>query len=168
MAESKHSQIAAALKARFEAIVADGGGTYWYTPDRVARVQAYDRLLADKSLGTVYAIRPGQEQHAEESTGDSSTGGIMAAEAEFFVLLLQPTAAVDNNPFGQDASTRSIEQDRVIRDFLRALLLDVTLDGLVENLIQDSLIVDRDVGVEGWAVAEARFVVRYSYPARTP
>lgn len=168
MAESKHGQIAEALKSRLGAIAADGGATYWYTPDRVVRVQAYDRMLADPTVGMVYAIRAGQEQHAEESTGDATSGGVVAAEAEFFVLMVRPTQATDDNPFGADESTKAIEQDRMVRDFLRALLLDVTLGGLAHNVVLGSLIVDRDVAVEGWAVAEARFVVRYSYPARTP
>ena len=166
--ESKHSQIAEALKTRFAAIVADGGTTYWYTPAKVARVQAYDRLLADPTVGHVYAVRAGEERHSEESTGSPSTGGVMSAEAEIFVLLLRPSAAVDDNPFGVDASTKAIEQDRMVRDFLRALFLDVTLAGLVTNVVDGSLVVDRDMEIEGWAVAEARFTGRYSYPARTP
>ena len=168
MAESRHTQIAAALKARFEAVTGDSGATYWYTPAKVVRIQANDRMLADPSVGMVYAIHAGEERHREESTGDATAGGIMAAEAEFFVLLLRPTAAADDNPFGADASTKAIEQDRMVRDFLRALFLDVTLGSLASNIAAGSLIVDRDLEVEGWAAAEARFTVLYSYPARTP
>lgn len=168
MAESKHNQIADALKARLVAITGDGGTTYWYTPAVVARVQAYDRLLADPTVGMVYALRAGSEEHLEESTGDAVSGGGMAATAEWFVLMLRPTAAADDNPFGADASTKAIEQDRMIRDFLRALLLDVTLGGLAYNVVSGSLVVDRDMEVEGWAIAEARFRVAYGYRARTP
>lgn len=163
MAESIHSQIAEALKARFAALVGNSGTTYWYTPARVVRVQAYDRLIADPSVGSIYAIRAGEERHSEEGTG-----GLTAAEAEFWVLLLRPTQASDDNPFGSDESTKAIEQDRMVRDFLRALFLDVTLGGLASNVVDGSLVVDRDVEVEGWAVAEARFTVRYSYQALTP
>ena len=166
--ESKHNQIAQALIDRFAAIVTDGGTTYWYTPARVVRVQAYDRLLADPTVGLVYAIRAGDERHREESTGDATTGGRMEATAEFFVLLLRPTEAADADPFGADAGTKAIEQDRMVRDFLRALFLDVTLGGLASNIAAGSLVVDRDTDVEGWAVAEARFSAVYTYPARTP
>jgi hypothetical protein len=93
---------------------------------------------------------------------------MVAAEAEFWVLLLRPTLASDDNPFGSDESTKAVEQDRMVRDFLRALLLDVTLGGLVSNVVDGSLVIDRDVDVEGWACAEARFTVRYSYQALTP
>ena len=168
MAESKHHQIAEALKARFTAIVTDGGTTYWYTPAKVVRVQAWDRLIADPSVEQVYALRAGEERHTEESTGDAASGGGVKAEAEFFVLLLRPSLAADENPFGADASTKPTEQDRMVRDFLRALWLDVTLGGLVENVVDGSLVIDRDVDVEGWAVAEARFTVVYSYLSRTP
>lgn len=168
MAESIHNQIAEALKTRLEAIVADEGVSYWYTPKRVVRCMAYDRLLADKSVGSVYAIRAGQEQHAEKSTGSAATGGMMQAEAEFFLELLRETKAASDNPFGADESTKAIEQDRMVRDVLRALLLDVTLGGLAENIVATSLIVGRDVEIPGWAVAEVRFVVAYTYAARTP
>lgn len=161
--ESRHGQIAEALKARLAAIVEDQGLTSWYTPNRVVRVQAYDALIADPSIGMVYAIRAGEERHREETTG-----GGMAAEAEFFVLMLRPTEAADDNPFGADESRKPIEQDRMVRDFLRALFLDVTLGGLASNVADGSLIIDRDMAVEGWAVAEARFTVIYSYPAATP
>jgi len=163
VAESQHSRIAEALKARFAAIVGDNGTTYWYTPARVARVQAYDRLIADPSVGAVYAIRAGEERHTEEGTG-----GLVGAEAEFWTLLLRPTLSSDDNPFGTDESTKAIEQDRMVRDFLRALFLDVTLGGLASNVVDGSLVIDRDVDVEGWACAEARYTVRYSYQALAP
>ncbi len=163
MAESKHGQIAEALKARLAAIAGDNGTAYWYTPAKVVRVQAYDRLIADPSVGMVYAIRAGEERHAEETTG----GGVVA-EAEFFCLMLRPTEAADDQPFGADESTKATEQDRMVRDFLRALWLDVTLGGLASNVVDGSLVIDRDVDVEKWAVAEARFTVRYSYQALTP
>lgn len=163
MAESKHHQIAEALKARLAAIVGDGGTTYWYTPARAVRVQAYDRLVADPSIGQVYAVRAGEERHTE-----AGTGGLLGVEAEFWVLILRQTEAADDQPFGADESTKATEQDRMVRDFLRALWLDVTLGGLVENVVDGSLVIDRDVDVELWACAEARFTVRYTYQALTP
>lgn len=168
MAESIHTQIAEALRVRLAAIVGDNGTTYWYTPERAVRVGQYDRLIADPSLGQVYAIRPGEETHREYSTGDAISGGVVAAEAELFVLMLRPTEASDDAPFGADGVTKSLEQDRMVRDFLRALWLDVTLGGLALNVVDGSLIVDRDVDVEGWAAAEARLTVSYTYLARTP
>ena len=169
MAESRHHQILAALQARFEGIVSDQGVTYWYAPDRVVRVTVYDRLLADPSVGdVVFALRAGEERHSEESTGDGTNGGYVAAEAEVWALLLRRTASADENPYGSDGTTKADEQDRIVRDFLRALWLDVTLGGLCNNIVSGSLVVDRDVDVEGWACAEARFTVLYSYPARTP
>jgi hypothetical protein len=162
MSESLHYQIAEALKARLASIVGDNGATYWYTPDRVVRVQSYDRALADTSLGMIYAIVAGEEQHREEATQ------VIAAEAEFIVLMLRPTQAADDAPFGVDESTKAREQDRMVRDFLKALWSDVTLGGLANNVVDGSLIVDRAVDVDGWAVVEARFAVSYSYPSGAP
>ena len=174
MAESKHNQIAEAIKARLEGIVGNDGATYWYTPAAVVRVQSYDRLLIDPSVmlpedaKAIYALRAGEERHREESTGDATSGGIVAAEAEFFVLMYRLTAGSDDKPYGPDGSTKALEQNRMVRDFLRALWLDVTLGGLATNIVDGSLLVDRDTDVEKWAVAEARFTVAYTYAARTP
>lgn len=162
MAESIHYQIAEALKARLAAITGDLGATYWYTPDRVVRVQTYDRLVADPTVGMVYALRAGEERHREEATQ------VVGAEAEFFCLMLRPTEAADDAPFGADESTKAREQDRMVRDFLKALWGDVTLGGLANNVVDGSLFVDRDVDVEGWACVEARFAVSYSYPSGAP
>jgi hypothetical protein len=162
MAESIHHAIGEALKARLAALTGDNGAAYWYTPDRVVRVQAYDRLVADPTVGMVYAIRAGEERHREEATQT------VMAEAEWWVLMLRPTEAADDSPFGADESTKATEQDRMARDFLKALWTDVTLGGLALNVVDGSLYVDRDMDVEGWAVVEARLSILYSYPKATP
>lgn len=164
MAESKHWQIAEALRTTLAEIVGDAGATYWYTPDAVVICDVWDGV-ADPSVGAeVMAIRPGEESHSEE------TPGTLRATAEFFVLLLRKTTATDPSPYQSDGGLRLKEKNRVIRDFLRALWEDVTLGGLVDNVNADSLYVNRDMGVDGdqWVAAEARFTVTYSYPKETP
>jgi hypothetical protein len=162
VAESIHYAIGEALKARLVALTGDNGAAYWYTPDRVVRVQSYDRLVSDPTVGMAYAIRAVEERHREEATQT------VMAEAEWWVLMLRPTEATDDNPFGSDESTKAREQDRMARDFLKALWVDVTLGGLALNVVDGSLFVDRDMDVEGWAVVEARFSILYSYPKATP
>lgn len=170
MAESIHYQISQALVAALDAIAGDGGSTYWYTPSRVVRVSVWDRLIADASHEHILGLRAGEETHTEESTGTTATGGGMLATAEFYLLMLRREEADTGDPFDKPTTPRELVVDRMVRDCVRALLGgDVTLGGLAINIADGSLIVDRDIAVEGaWAVAEARFAVQYSYMSKTP
>ena len=169
MAESIHWLISQALLTNLAAIVSDAGATYWYTPSNAVRVNSYERIMADASRSHILALRAGEEQHAEESTGSNVTGGHVKASPEFYLLIMRREETDTGDPFDAPAVTRSRIVDRMVRDVLRALWLDVTLSGQAINIVNDSLIVDRDVDVEGpWAVAELRFTMSYSYPARTP
>lgn len=168
MAESIHWQISAALVDALEAISADNGSTFWYTPERVVRVTSYERLLADASLTHILALRAQEETHSEQSTGSSATGGVVGAVAEFTLLMLRRDETIES-PFDRASITREQIVDRMVRDVLRAIWADVTLGGLAINISAGSLVIDRDVAVEGpWAVAEMRFAVEYDYLALTP
>lgn len=167
-AESKHEQIARAIVATLSAITA--GADYHYTSDRVVRVAFFTDKPFDTSLGeSVYFLRPGDEEFFEEGTGDASTGGAMRAEAEFYLVLARQHKAATENPYQEEEPTRWQVCNRMVRDAMRALFEDVNL-GLtfVQNIITDSLVVDRARYMDGWALAELRFVVRYNFLALTP
>ena len=169
MAESIHNQIIAALVTRLEALEEDGGSTCWYTPNRVVVVNSYERLLADPTIKHIYALRPAEETHEEHHTGSSAAGGGLRAIAEFYLLMMRRDEREAMNPFEEATPTRATIVDRIVRDVLRALFLDVTLGGLAINIVQGSLVIDRDLDIEGkWAVAEARFGIDYEYLAGTP
>lgn len=170
MAESRHWLIGEAIRAALGDIVVTGaaGSVYWYKPEKSVRVSRFDGLLDDATLAQVFALRAGEETHTEESTGDPTSGGIVGAAAEFFLLMLRRHNQATENPYQESDPTRAKVVDRMVRDALRRLWIDVTLGGLANNISQGSLLIDRDVWVPGWACAEARFTVLYSYPARTP
>lgn len=170
MAESKHTQIADALRDGLAAIRADGGATYFQTPDLVDLVTFYPDEPEFAGREIVYLLRAGEEEHTEAETGDS-TGGIgMVANAEFFLLLLHLFAPTGEQAGDQPNPSRALVVDRMVRDALRFILEDVQLGGLAENVINGSLFVNRELIDAGrqWAMAEVRFVVRYSYLAATP
>lgn len=168
MAESRHWQISAALISALEAIEGDNGATYWYEPSRVVREAFSERLMADASLTHILALRAQEESHSEQSTGSSATGGVVGAVAEFTLLMLRRDERA-TDPFDEASPTRGQIVDRMVRDVLRAIWSDVTLGGLASNIVAGSLVIDRDVAVEGpWAVAEMRFSVEYDYLALTP
>jgi hypothetical protein len=160
VAESLHDQIGAALEAALRGIAA--GATYHYTPDAVLGIEWYDGLL-NSGLRTIYAVRiTGDETHAEESSNEG-----MRAVAEVFILLLQKYEAT-LDPFDQPVLTRRRVVDRMVQDAITALLQDVQLGGLVENVFGEPAIVERERWTElaGWAVAEIRLGIAYTYSGR--
>lgn len=170
MAESVHEQIAAALYDQFAEIVGDGGVTYWHTW-RVGRTTAFEESDFDDSVGQSahMVLRPGEETFAEETSGGAGEIGI-TADAEFFVLLATPFNAATESPWEQEGGdSRWLVVNRLVRDFVKKLFSDVQLAGLAENVVKDSLVIDRNIQPKpGWAMAEARFVVQYSFQSGTP
>jgi hypothetical protein len=162
VAESIHEQIAAALRTSLAAITADGGTTYWYKPDVVARVTFFDEMQLDRGYQHVVLVRPGDEMHSEYQTGQCQ------ANAEMFVLVARQFDGATENPYRESEPTRWQIANRCVRDVLRALWSDVTLGGLAQNIVADSLVVDRARYVAGWCLAELRFEVTYVYSKATP
>lgn len=164
MAESVHEQIADALVTSFEAISGDAGITYWETPSTVRRVAFFPE---DQDLGreydVIYLLRPGDENVVEEGTS-----GMCRAEAEFFLVVAKQHNVPTENPWIESAPTRWTVANRLVRDVLRKLLSDVTLGGLVVNVVADSISIDRDRYLPNWVLAEIRFVVEYPFQAATP
>jgi hypothetical protein len=170
VAESIHEQIAAAIQTSLAAIVSDGGTTYWYTPGAVVRTLWFSdeegdlNLLQEEIGGAIYAIRPGDETHEEGTTGQ------MRAEADIFILVAMPFTDPET-PFANAVPSRWTVVNRMVRDVLRKLLVDVRLlsaGGAVENIFASPVIVDRDRFVEGWAIAEIQMQVSYHYALGVP
>ena len=165
MAESIHEQIAAAIQTSLQGIQGDSGTTYWYTPGLVGKTLWFDEGLLDSSMaGPTYAIRPGEETHTEQTTGEVN------AEMDVFILLALPFNTPERLAAPVNPSRWTVI-NRMVRDVLRKLLVDVQLvsvGGAVDNVFSTPVIVDRDRFVEGWAIAEIHFRVSYRYSGNTP
>lgn len=159
--ESRHEQIAEALKASLAAIVADGAN-YWYTPTQVQRTTIFEDAWLDSSLDYIVLIRPGPERHVEEST--RGLDGFM----EIYLLVLKRHTPSTENPYIQEAPTRWTVVDRCARDILKRLLVDVTLGDLAVNIFAEGCTIDRERFIEGWALQEMHFTVHYHYLAFAP
>jgi hypothetical protein len=159
--ESRHEQIAAALKATLAAIAADGVN-FWYTPSQVQRTVIFEDAWLDSSLDYIILIRPAEERHIEEAT--RTIDGFM----EIYLLVLKRFTPATENPYTEDAPTRWTIVDRCTRDILKKLLADVTLGGLAINLFSEGCIVDRERFIGGWATQESRFSVHYRYRTDAP
>lgn len=174
MAESIHDQIIDAIVSSLRAITGDGGTTYWFSPVAVVPVDFFLPSLLDATLSKeqpIYAVRPGVEEHVEGETGDS-VGRVAATMEVFIVCLLSFPGPVEaDNPFAPPALSRRRAVNRMVRDVLRKLLVDVRLisaGGAVNNVFDSPVLVDRDRAIDNWAMAEINFRVSYTYDGGTP
>lgn len=165
--ESIHQQIAEELKSGAQDIRTDGGVAYHYTPSLVDSIAFYPETL-DPSLEVVWLFRPGEEEHTEDESGGGPSDIGMSATAEFFLVVAHRYEASSEEPGHQPEPSRATVVDRLVRDALRYLLADIRLGGLVENIVNGSLFVNRNWWDPAWAVAELRFVVLYSYRSGAP
>ena len=165
MAESIAEQIAEALVSSLSGIVGDNGAAYWYTPDTVVRVSYFpNQWLPAPEVGRVqYVLSPGSESVIEETTSNGAK-----AEAEFILQLCYLLDAATENPYEQIALTRWTVVNRMVRDAVKRLLSNVTLTGLVGNVVSDSISIDREQYSPRWAMAQLRFTVEYPFQADTP
>lgn len=136
-----------------------GGPDYFYPAPRVVQPEWFvDEELLDTSIaGPVYAIRPGI------CTVREATTQLCDGLAEFSILALQKFKDKDT-PYVPASITRKLVKGRMARDIVRRLLEDVqvtSLAGLVENVIAESLVIDRDQYYPGWALVELRFEVAF-------
>jgi hypothetical protein len=154
-------QIAEKLKTSFEALQADGGETCWYKPGKVQRVPFFTKL--PEAADVAYILRPGDEDITEER---SSNGG--AAEHEFFLVVAAKHERGTDDPDEEQEPRRWTVVNRLVRDAVRCLLSNVTLDGLVANVDSTSISVDREQYLENWAMAELRFTVSYRFDGGAP
>lgn len=166
--EPYHERIAEAIRTRLAGITA--GASYWYTPSKVLRTVVFDEGDLDVSHDLVILIAPGDETHREAGTGDASSGGEMAVEAEIRLLAAKRYNPATENPYQEQAPTRWTIGNRLVRDVLKALLSDVTLGGLAQNIHAkgDGIVADRARFIAGWALVELRLVVLYRYLAANP
>jgi hypothetical protein len=169
--ESKAERIAARLEAILAAIRGDGGATYFYTVDLVARVDHFaDDQLSNDRPATVYLLRAGDETLSEGTTGFN------LAEAEFFLIVAQRYGNTDAPVGSKNLRQQLTIQNRLIRDALKALLADVKLgDDPAEpgsqfavNVSLGSLLVDRGLVLKGWTLAELRFTTQYTWKHTAP
>lgn len=157
MAESIHEQIAASLQVSLAAIVSDDG-----LSPRVGRVVFFEDHDLDTSLDYIILMRPGDEHHVEESTQE------IRGEMEVFLFLARKFTPATEIVWSVDAPSRWTVADRMVQDVLKAIFNNVTLSGLVNNLVNDSFMVDRARFMDKWACAEVRFVVNYSWQKGAP
>ena len=165
MSESIIEQATERLRTNLAAIVADGGATYWYSTGVAYRVPYYEDRHLDSSRDpakTTVLVRMGDETHEEHSSQTCK------AHAEVFVLVAIPFRPATERPEEVASPTRMTLVNRMVRDILRAVWADPQLAGLVENVAGDPITVDREREVDGWAMAETRLSLAYSYERSAP
>lgn len=166
MVEPVHEQISAAIRTRLLTIVADGGTTYWYTPDAVVRCLEWLSSY-DVSKGHMLFIKPEPLDKVSEGTTASATQYNAKGLAPFSVLIVKKDERASRHPFDEEQSSDPIAAtviSRAVEDVRVALLSEVTLGGLVWNVADDGIDADHSYQVGGaWLSALVTFTVRYDY-----
>lgn len=180
MAEAVYTQIIAGVRSRLQAIVGDGGTSYWWTPHAVVVSPALTQLCLRSSLGTgfetdpatIYVLSPGPEEKAGATLGrNGSQRAVMSLD-----LSLCRFFPANEDPHDPPNPDRVTVQSRLLRDAEKALLKDIA-DG-----VQPLFGVAGCVGIEvsaadrtaeatweqNWALAFLRAEISYFYPVTTP
>lgn len=175
MAESLARQIVDAVVSRLGTIVADGGETYWYAPDRVFEWEALTQECLNLSVGnpaTIYVVSPGDP---EEST-PATIGGRYLSVLPLDVSMVR-WIGEQSDPFGSYLEPRGLVQDRMLRDVERRLVERVTTGsrdlvlGVTGALDLQVMTRDRsaeNTSVPQWAIAIAGVRVQYTYSEGAP
>ena len=163
MAEARHEQIIVALKAALAGIVADGGTTYWYTPDRVLRAPAFSQMCLDSSLDTIYVLSP--VDVADERADSCSAKALVRVDLTA-VRRFNPST---ENPYTQEAPIRWTIQTRLERDIKKLIRTDETLGGLSQEVrVPLTSYAPEETYFEGWACIFMRLEIKWHYPKATP
>lgn len=157
MAESTHEQVAAAIKARLQTIVTDS--------PKVLRCRHWPASFAVERDLTIY-LKAEPYTCAEGTTGDAN-GGFANEAAPFSILAVKKYERSTTDPEAEDESSEDIGAtviSRTIRDVIKALLSNVTLNGLVWNVADGQIEVDPTFDISGaFLAAEIRFSAKYDY-----
>lgn len=149
--------VAEALRLQLSGILASDG--YAYTPDEVKIVSFWpDGKALDPSLDVIYLVRPGITDQRPY------TGCSVDERSEFLILCAAKFTEPTENPFlaepvrWQMASDMAADVTAKIRSDVRLGRPDMILDSWA-----DGITTDFDRYEPGWALAELRLVVRYTY-----
>jgi hypothetical protein len=162
--ESNHEQIVAALRTLLQGIVADGGVTAWYTPDRVLRVPAFTESCLDSSLATIYCLSPADE---DDEFRDSNR----SVRSEMRVdLTVASQFTPSEDPFDQPDPDQWKIQSRLVRDVKKRIRSDYRLGGLCLwiDIPSTEYGAEQTDTLRDWAIAFLRLVIHYHYADTAP
>jgi hypothetical protein len=166
VATPKHQQIIDALKALLLSIEADGGATYWYTPNACIEFADWAAQCVNTPQATVYCISPVDSDVREQTFRDTEVS------AELKLSLAHRFDDTAENPF--DASqvpNRQQIQSRLIQDATKKLNTDDnwTLGGLaLRGKITTEIRNSDETFWKGWAIAHLLIRVNYYYQDDEP
>lgn len=159
MADPMASQIKQAVMTILLGITGDCAANRVYRCHREWQDSMLDRSVsAPGAQATIYAVRSEGHRHREETTGHG-----MLSEVELFVLLARSDDRATDHPEAEEEA--DIVADRLEAAVVGALADDVTLGGLVNNVMGQDGIDVQTIPVAGWLVRELRTTVNYRWIA---
>lgn len=155
-----HQRVRDALKARLSKIVAGHGGRA-FTPDAVVLYSQFpDVPVVESSFRTIYGIRPVNETR-QFKVPDACT---VTVDAGFSVAVWRRLESADENPHASEPNRWDMQVE-MASDVAQQIVEDWTLEG--NALMVSGFTADFERFLDGWAVAEITFTVRYQYDWRT-
>lgn len=171
MAESRYEQIVDTIKGEIEAIVGDGGATYWRTYGaggnaRTLRHAGLEQRLFDASLDTLCVVIP------DDSTKRRETNRTHMAEARVDVAVAARFEDAED-PFNPASPSRQTLQSRLAQDVERKLMADPALNAYAGLEVVDLKVASEDRSPEAtwdpvWAMVILRLAVTYRYRQDAP
>ena len=157
MAEPRGEPLVAKIVTELEAIVADGGTTYWYTPKHVTRAEFNQAVKWSTIAETFYEIRVG-----DVSTEIRTTGQRHTVRMEIFVTAATKDRRFSTNPEAQDAGAiqPATAKFRLGHDVKRKLAEWTGWGGLGLQLLEPTDD-EQDVKTDGWAAVHLRFSAEF-------
>jgi hypothetical protein len=165
MAESVVEQIVDNIKTELEAVSGDNGTTYWYTPEKVVRVDYYLDQYFKSATGygpVVYFLR---DTGDDRRTRQPEAFGDTARELDVFIMATYQDNE-ERDPF-KTSTNRGTVRNRMLQDVEKVLEANYHRSGLAFNT--ELIDVRRDFREpQGWILGELYFVVTYTHDIGAP
>jgi len=150
---SKHETVAAAVQTQLAAATTDV-----YPPDDVSRVSFFVEGDLETGKRTRYFLRPASEDRAIRDS--TNTDG----KLEMFLLVATRHTPPSEAAGAEETPTRWQKAADMVADVLQKLMsAGGNLSGVAIDTARGHFIVDYERALEGWALAEIRFVAQYRY-----
>lgn len=163
MPESRHEQVVQALQAWLQGITADGGASYWLSPERVIRAPTFHAGCVDPTLETIYILSPEDvvDEWRDFCTWRSTLPVNLTAITKFDAVA---------DPFAQPTPGRWTLQTRLEHDAKRRILGSPAFVESLGFTVQADIpltVYSPETYWDGWAGVFLRLLFRFPWERST-
>lgn len=163
MGESIIEQIQAKVKTELAAIVGDAGVNYWYTPDKVTRVDEWHRNHLVETYGIIYLVSDRGDVNLNLR---ESALGKDARDLDVPILVAYQDKRDEKDPHRATTGSGTI-RNRMLQDVTKKLNSDYKRGALAINTEIPRELRDFEEPA-GWIVGELLATVTYDHEFASP